>query len=304
MNAHGHSHGHAHGHDSAGAQRTALIISIGANSALFVAQVVVGLSIGSLALLADSLHNGSDVVALAIALLGQGLATRPATPQRSFGLARAEILAAAVNGAALMALTVWVLIEAVSRLSDPHVPDPGPLALIGLLGLLVNGASAWFLHRSGGDGMNLRAAMWHLVADALGSLGVIVAAAAQYAFGITWADPVASILISVLVLAGVWRLMNEAVAVLLEATPAGIDPDEVERALTEVAGVRSAHHLHIWAIDSNTSALTCHLLIEDGSDLHAAQLIANTCRVMLVERFDIDHATFEPECHDCGAPGH
>ena len=152
--------------------------------------------------------------------------------------------------------------------------------------------------------MNLRAAMWHLVADALGSLGVIVAAGAQYAFGITWADPVASILISVLVLAGVWRLMNEAVAVLLEATPAGIDPDEVERALAEVAGVRSAHHLHIWAIDSHTSALTCHLLIADGSDLHTAQLIANECRVMLVERFDIDHATFEPECHDCGAPGH
>jgi cobalt-zinc-cadmium efflux system protein len=301
MSGHG---GHSHGGDVRGAQRTALIVSIGANTVLLGVQVAVGLIIGSLALLADSLHNASDVVALIVALVGQGLAARPATSRTSYGLARAEILAALLNGAVLLALTAWVVVEAIGRFANPETIDPGPLAAIGLVGLLVNGGSAWFLSRSGGTNLNIRAAFWHLMADALGSLGVIIAAGGIYFFDAEWADPAASIVISLLILAGVWRLMKDTVLVLLEATPAGIDPAAVTAALTDMAGVSSIHHLHIWAIDSETTALTTHLELDDGADLHGAQELADRARTMLHDRFDIAHATFEPECHDCADRDH
>jgi cobalt-zinc-cadmium efflux system protein len=291
---------HEHDHSARGA----LVFSIVANSILLAAQVVVGLAIGSLALLSDSLHNASDVVALVVALVGQVLAARPADARRSYGLARAEVLAALLNGTALLALTAWVVVEAVRRLGDPPTLSPLPLAVIGALGLAVNGGSAWYLSRSGDDSLNVRAAFWHLAADALGSLGVMIAAAAIAWFDAAWADPVASILISLLVLAGVWHLLRDTVALLLEATPSGIEPDDVVEALCSMEGVRSAHHLHIWGIDSRHSALTAHLVLDDGLDLHRAQEIADESRRMLAERFGIGHATFEPECHDCAEPDH
>jgi cobalt-zinc-cadmium efflux system protein len=304
MSGHTHTTGHAHGHDPVRQQRGALVFSIGANTALLVVQVVVGLVIGSLALLADSLHNASDVVALVIALVGQLLAGRPATRRRSYGMARAEILAALLNGAVLIALTAWVVVEAIGRLGDPPELDAAPLAAIGLVGLAVNGGSAWYLSRTSGSNLNIRAAFWHLMADALGSFGVVVAAAAVWLFDAAWADPAVSILISVLILAGVWQLMKETVGVLLEATPRGIDPDAVQAALAAMPGVESVHHLHIWTIDSQTTALTGHLQLADGLDLHQAQQLADRCREMLHDRFEITHATLEPECHRCTTEEH
>ena len=301
---HSQSHSHSHSHDVRGAQKNALLFAVGANTLLLGAQVAVGLILGSLALLADSLHNASDVVALIVALIGQGLAARPATPRQSYGLARAEILGALLNGAVLLALTGWVVVTAVGRFSNPTTLDPLPLAAIGLLGLVVNAGSAWYLSRSGGKNLNIRAAFWHLVADALGSFGVMLAAAAIYFFDALWADPAASILISMLILVGVWRLMKDTVMVLLEVTPKGIEPTEVTVALESMAGIRSIHHLHIWGIDSEATALTAHLELEDGADLHQAQELADAARLMLHDRFSIAHATFEPECHDCGAPEH
>lgn len=300
---HGSSHGHVHGSGTSG-QRFALWFSIGANSLLLAVQVVVGLLIGSLALLADSLHNASDVVALVIALIGQTIAARPPTPRRTYGLARAEILAALLNGTVLIALTSWVIVEAVRRFSEPVSLDAAPLAVIGVIGLAVNGGSAWMLSRTGGENLNIRAAFWHLVADALGSFGVVVAAAGVYFFDAGWVDPAVSILISLLVLAGVFRLLRDTVGVLLESTPAGLDVDEVAAALADLDGVRSAHHLHIWSVDSQTVALTAHLELVDSVALHDAQQVTSAARTMLAERFGIDHVTLEPECHDCDTPEH
>jgi cobalt-zinc-cadmium efflux system protein len=302
---HGHSHAHGHGHGhGAGSPRTALLFSITANGALLVVQVIVGLLIGSLALLADSLHNASDVVALVIALVGQGLAARPATSKRTYGLARAEIIAALINAAVLMALTGWVVVEAIGRFSDPQELEPGPLALIGVVGIVVNGGSAWYLARSGGSSLNLRAAYWHLVADALGSVGVLLAAIGVVLFDATWADPAASIVISVLIVVGVWRLLRDTVEVLLESTPPGIDPAAVAGDLAAQPGVEEVHHLHIWSLDSQTPALTAHLRIADGLDLHDAQQLADRSRALLHDRYGIDHVTLESECHDCPAPDH
>lgn len=280
------------------------MISAGANGVLLIVQVIIGLMIGSLSLLADSLHNASDVVALCVALAGQLLAARPATEQRTYGLARAEILAALLNGIALFALTGWVIVEAIGRFGQPHGLRALPLVIIGLVGLVVNGGSAWLLSRTGGSNLNVRAAFWHLLSDALGSLGVVAAGAAVYLFNASWVDPAVSILISLLVLAGVWQLLRDTVEVLLEATPPGLDLAEVVHVLESVDGVRAAHHVHVWSVDSQTVALTAHLLMRDGTDLHSAQQAMNAARTQLAERFGVTHATLEPECHDCDVPTH
>jgi cobalt-zinc-cadmium efflux system protein len=298
---------HAHDHHAdhrPDRTRRALLVAIVANGLLLGAQVAVGLATGSLAVLADSLHNASDVVALVVALAAAVLATRPARGRNTYGLARAEVLGALLNGAVLLALTGWVVVEAIGRFADPTPVDPAPLAVIGVIGLAVNGGSAWYLTRSGGDSLNVRAAFWHLLGDALGSLGVVVAAAAIAWSGSDWADPAVSLLISALVVVGVLRLLRDTVAVLLESAPPGIDPQAVSETLAAVDGVRSVHHLHVWAIDSTTNALTAHLELEPDTDLHAAQEIADVCRRLAATRFGIDHATFEPECHECDTPEH
>jgi len=298
---HGHAQG-GHGHGSAGSAgsaRAALYFGVGANSVLLVVQVVVGLLIGSLALLADSLHNLSDVVALVLALVGQALAARPATARRSYGLARAEVLAALLNGTVLLALTLWVVVEAIGRFDEPADLDPVPLAVIGVVGIVVNGASAWYLGRRGGSSLNVRAAFWHLVGDALGSVAVVVAAIGVGVFDAAWADPAASLAISVLILVGAFRLLRDVVEVLLEATPPAVDPAAVVADLALQPGVTDVHHVHIWSIDSETLALTAHLRVEGDIDLHEAQMVADGARGLLHDRYGIDHATLEVECHDC-----
>lgn len=301
MTPHAHDHHTGHRPDRT---RRALLAAIIANGLLLGAQVAVGLATGSLAVLADSLHNASDVVALIVALAAAVLATRPARGRNTYGLARAEVLGALLNGAVLLALTGWVVVEAIGRFADPAPVDPAPLAVIGVIGLAVNGGSAWHLTRSGGDSLNVRAAFWHLLGDALGSLGVVVAAGAIAWSGSDWADPAVSLVISALVVVGVLRLLRDTVAVLLESAPPGIDPQAVSETLAAVDGVRSVHHLHVWAIDSTTNALTAHLELEPDTDLHAAQEIADVCRRLAATRFGIDHATFEPECHECDTPEH
>jgi cobalt-zinc-cadmium efflux system protein len=301
---HSHAHdrhlgqGDGHGHSHLPSERSALVVSIAANGVLLGVQVVVGLVIGSLALLADSLHNASDVVALVIALVGQVLVTRPPTRLRTYGYARAEVLAALINSAVLLAVTAWVVVEAIGRLGDAPEIHAGPLLIVGVVGILVNGLSAWLISRAGSS-LNMRAAFWHLAGDALGSFGVVVAAVAIGVFGATWADPVVSILISVLVIWAVLAVLRESVGVLLEAAPRGVDPELVVAALEAMPGITGVHHLHVWSLDSDTPALTAHLQFDHGTDLHEAQRLADLASIDLHERFGIAHTTFQTECGEC-----
>lgn len=291
------SPGHQHAHTHAPSRTGALVVSIVANSAMLVVQVVVGLVIGSLALLADSLHNLSDVVALILALIGQILAARPPSKGRTYGFARAEVLAALFNSAALLAITAWVLVEAIGRLGDaPDIPA-APLLLVGLLGIAVNGLSALLISRAG-HSLNMRAAFWHLAGDALGSFGVVVAALGIALFDWEWADPVASMLISVLIVWGVVAVLRESVAVLLEAAPRDIDPAQVTDVLEAIPGVTGVHHLHLWSIDSETPALTAHLHFDHDTDLHEAQASSGVAADAMRDRFGITHTTFQTECGD------
>lgn len=280
-------------------QSRALRWALGANALLLIGEVAGGLAFGSLALLADAAHVLSDLVALGIALVAQGLLDRPATHRHSFGLQRAEVLGAQVNGLVLLAVSVWIVVEAVERLGRPVEVVGGGLLVVALIGLFVNIVSAIGIHRVRGESLNMRGALLHLGADALGSVAAVIAGVAVVLWDATWTDPAASIAVAALVLWSAWHLLRETTHVLLEGTPKGIDLLEVERVLVAHPEVEGVHHLHVWNIASDVRALSAHIVVREERSLHEAQVLGDALKADLADRFDIPHATLELECHTC-----
>ena len=255
-----------------------------------VAEVVGGLLTGSLALLADAGHMLSDNLSLGLALFAAWLAGRPATPERSFGYQRAEILAALLNGMTLVAISVWIFVEAYSRLREPPEILGGPMLVIAALGLLVNAAGAMILSRSGGSSLNVQGALRHVVADALGSVGVMVAALLIILTGWRYADPLVSAAIGLLILASSWSLLRDSTNILLEATPRGIDAEQVGRSMADAEGVVEVHDLHIWTITSGFPALSAHVLVGQSEDCHARR---RDLEALLASEYGISHTTLQ-----------
>jgi cobalt-zinc-cadmium efflux system protein len=281
---------HAHEHTHRSANRRALTVALALTSGFMVAEVVGGLLTGSLALLADAGHMLSDAFSLALALFAVWLAGRPATPQRSFGYQRAEILAALANGLSLVAISVWIFVEAYRRLDDPPEVLAGWLLVIALVGLVVNVAAALVLRRGQGESLNVSAAMRHVLADLAGSVGVLVAALVILITGWRYADPLVSVLIGLLVLASAWPVLRDSIRILLEASPRGIDPDEVGRSMASLPGVKEVHDLHVWTITSGFPALSAHVLVGRGDDCHARR---RDLEALLHDRFGIEHTTLQ-----------
>jgi cobalt-zinc-cadmium efflux system protein len=232
----------------------------------------------------------SDNLAIAVALLAVWLAGRPSTPERSFGYQRAEILAAFVNGVILLALAVWIFVEAWRRLSDPPEVLAGWVAVVAVVGLAVNLVSAAILHRGGHDTLNMRAALRHVLADALGSAGVLVAAVVILLTGWRYADPLAGMAIAVLILASSWSILRDSVHILLEGAPRGLDTRGLGRRLTEVPGVVEVHDLHVWTITSGFPALSAHVLVERDDDCHARR---RELEEILLREYGIEHTTLQ-----------
>jgi cobalt-zinc-cadmium efflux system protein len=301
---HAHSVGTAETGASHQARVRALQIALAANGGFFVVQLIAGIAFGSLALIADSAHMASDVVALALALLAQALSTRPASNRNTYGMLRAEVLAAQANAAALVLVSGWVVYEAVQRFSNPESIDGLGVLIVGALGLAVNAGSAWVIARTSGASLNLRGAFLHLASDALGSVGVILAGAIVLATGAEWVDPLVSILISVLVLVAAWQLLRDATRVLLEGVPKGLDIGAVERTLSTADGVEAVHHLHVWSLGSETPALSAHIVLTGELTLHEAQARGERLKHDLADQFGIEHATLELECHQCDDDEH
>jgi cobalt-zinc-cadmium efflux system protein len=270
--------------------RRALKIVLALTLAFTVVEVAGGLLTGSLALLADAVHMLSDNLALTIALVAVRLAGRPSTPERSFGYQRAEILAALANGVILVALALWIFVEAWARFSDPPEVLAGWVAVVAVAGLAVNLAAAAILHRGGHDTLNMRATLRHVLADALGSAGVLAAAIVMLATGWRYADPLAGTVIGVLVLWSSWSILRDSVHVLLEGTPRGIDARALGRRLAEVPGVVEVHDLHVWTITSGFPALSAHVLVERGDDCHARR---RELEALLLEEYRIEHTTLQ-----------
>ena len=279
---------HAHGHADA---RRALGLALALVLAFAAVEAAAGAAAGSVALLADAAHMLSDGLALGLALFAAWLARRPATPERSFGWRRAEVLAALANALVLVALGGLILWEAAGRLSDPPEVDGGWVLVAGGAGLVVNLVAARILHGAG-SGLNVRAAMLHVLADLLSSVGVVVAGVVVLTTGWRYADPVAGLAIGVLVILGTANVLRETVGVLLEGAPSGMDAREVGAAMAALGGVVGVHDLHLWTITSGFPALSAHVLVTAGADCHA---IRRDLEVLLRERFELTHTTLQVE---------
>ena len=257
-------------------------------------EIAGGIFTDSLALLADAGHMVSDNVAIVLALVAVTLARRPSTPTRSFGLQRAEILAAFVNGLTLVLVSGWIVWEAVQRFDDTPEILGGWMLVVALAGLLVNVLAATILIRAGRESLNVEAALRHVFADLLGSGAVLVAALVIVTTGWTLVDPLVSIGIALLIVASAWGVLRDSTSILMEATPSGMDAEAVATAIVEVDGVTSVHDLHVWRITSGFDALAAHVLVGRGEDCHG---LRREIEAVLRERFGITHTTLQVD-HD------
>jgi cobalt-zinc-cadmium efflux system protein len=272
-----------------------LALTLALSGGYMLVEGVGGLLTHSLALLADAGHMLSDVAALGLSLFAVWIAERPPTAKRTYGYYRTEILAALVNGSALIAVAVSILVEAYRRLMEPQYVQGAAMMAIAAGGLGVNLLGLWILRAGRETNLNVRGAWLHVLTDALGSVAAIVAGVLIWAAGWYWADPVASALIATLVVYSAWRLVLEAVVVLMESAPRGIDVDEVYNAMNEMPGVLGVHDLHVWTITSGMDSLSAHVAVEENQP--PIELLG-TLRTMLHDRFGIDHITIQIEPED------
>ncbi len=305
--AHGHEHGHGHVHGGAGpptSHRAAFAIGIILNLGFALAELGVGFFANSLALIADALHNFSDVIGLLLAWGAAWLATWQPTASHTYGYRRVSILAALGNAALLFAATGAILTEAVRRLLEPEPVAAGLMLWVAALGIVINTATALMFMRGRDRDLNIRGAFLHMVGDAAVSLGVVVAALLIGLTGRLWLDPAASLAVAVVILLATWGLTRDALNLAVDAVPAGIDRHAVETFLAGLPGVTGVHDLHIWAMSTTETALTVHLVRPNaGLDDH---LLNETCHA-LEHRFGIHHATIQIEAglHECRlAPDH
>ena len=267
-------------------------IALAINGVLLAAAIVGGILTGSLALLADAGHLLSDLGAIALALFAVAIAARPAGPRRTFGFQRTEVLAALANGVTLVAIGVAIVIAAIGRLSDPPDVEGVGVVVLGVVGLAGNLAATWVLARGGRDDLNLQGVLRHSLADALGSIGVVVSGTVILTTDWLLIDPLASLVIAALILASSWRLISEPVNVLMESAPEGIDPEAVGREICSLEHVRAVHELHLWTVTSGFNALAAHVVVAQGAD---RDLVRRTAEVMLGERFGVEHTTLQME---------
>ena len=288
---HNHTHGHDHGPPRQ-LNRRRMAIALAINAALLVAGVAGAVLFDSVALLADAGHVLSDIGAIGLGLFAATVAARPARGQRTFGYHRSEILAALVNGVTLVVVAVLIVLEAAGRLADPPTVEGLGVLVVSLLGLAGNLAATLVLAGGDREDLNLEGVLRHSAADALGSVGVLAAGAVVLTTGWAYADPIAGLLIALLILLGSWRLVREPFDVLMEAAPRGLDVPELGRAMCAVEGVREVHDLHVWTVTSGFPALAAHVLTGPADD---SDEVRRRLEALLADRFGIAHTMLQTE---------
>lgn len=307
MHNHGHDH-HSHSHDhhahagtvTQDSQKRVLLVMLLTGFYMLV-QVAGAIFSGSLALLADAGHMLSDTAALALAWLAFRLAAKPADKQRSYGYGRFQILAAFVNGLSLFVIALFIVIEAWQRLSAPGDILAGPMLLVAIVGLLVNVVGFVILQRGSHDNVNLRGALLHVAGDLLGSVAAIVAAVVIMLTGWQAIDPILAVLVAVLILRSAWDLVKRSGHILLEGTPEGIEPEQVQNSLQQLAGVQGIHHLHIWALTGEQRLASLHVHITATAD---ADAVLQAVQQQLQQQFAVSHSTVQIERVPCSMPEH
>jgi cobalt-zinc-cadmium efflux system protein len=263
-----------------------------------VVEVIGGILSGSLALLSDSGHMFTDVLALGLSLGAALLTTRPPTKKHTFGFHRVEILVALINGITLIGLALIIIIEAINRFQHPRQVDSSIMLLISTIGLGANLLGMFILHEKTAENLNVKGAYLHMLGDLLSSIGVIVAALLIMFFGLEAADPVISIVIGAVIIVGAYRLVNQSITILLEAVPEHIDLEEVEKTLLEVEGVKGVNEIHAWTLTSGVYAMSLHIVVGDRT-ISSCSLLMNEIRGFLKNKFQITHSTIELDTDVC-----
>lgn len=299
MSGHGHAGGHAHGHSAAGRHRWRLAVVFGLTASFFVVELVAGLAAGSLALISDAGHMAADVVTLGAALVATRIATRPdTTGRRTFGSYRAEVFASGLAVLMMLGVSVYIVIEAVGRIGSPAEPASGVMLLVGVIGLAINAVGLVLLRAGAGESLNVKGAYLEVLADSLGSVGVIAAGALVALTGAGWWDTVVALAIAAFVAVRAVLLGREVLAVLGQQAPAGVEPTKVLAALEAVPGVEQVHDLHVWQLTSGMNVASAHLVTGEASGGEVLKRAGATLR----DDFGIAHATIQVEvpgvrCH-------
>lgn len=288
-----HEHGHDHTHS---ANKKTLIISFIIITSYMIVEAIGGFLTNSLALLSDAGHMLSDSISLGVAVLAFTLGEKVANYSKTYGYKRFEILAAVLNGVTLLLISIYIFYEAFQRFTNPPEVASTGMLMVATIGLLVNIFVAWLLMRGGDtkDNLNIRAAFLHVLGDLLGSVGAVTAALLIMFFGWGWADPLASVIVAILILVSGWRVTKDAVHVLMEGTPKNVDIDDIIKTMENVSDVKSIHDLHVWTITSGQNALSCHVVVDGSLSVRETQMILRTIESRL-EQKGIGHVTIQME---------
>lgn len=298
---HSHLHNHTHGINDLNGNKSGgkLLLSLIITGTTLIAEVIGGLLTGSLALLSDAAHVFLDIFALALSYGAVRLASRAPSGKHSFGFIRMKVIAAFINGATLLLISAEIFREAIIRFANPHAVIAIPMLIVAGVGLAANLLVAFVLGGHDHEDLNARSAFLHVIGDALSSIGVIVAGIIILFTGWTWVDPIASILIGIIILSGSLRILKEAIHLLNEGAPEDAESDTVAEALAEVPEVVGVHDVHVWSLDPSVRLLSAHIVLKDQS-LSASSAVMEKVKHILRERYKIKHTTIQFECTDCG----
>ena len=296
----GHAEGHSHGKD---ASTTRLLIALALNVGITVAQVVGGLISGSLSLLADAAHNGSDAASLGISYGARKVSERPADRRRTFGYERAELIGAFINLVTLFVISLYLVYAAVNRFLNPGEVEGTVMLIVGGIAFVEDALSVWLLSKDLKSGQNVRAVFIHLAGDTLATLGVMIGAALIMVYGITWVDPLITLLIAVYIAVHAYVEIRTTIAILMESAPEGFPMDEMTRAVEGMDHVADVHHVHVWRLDEDVTALEAHMAVEGIEELRALDALKGRVKEKLREEYSIGHATLEIEHGACTDDG-
>lgn len=286
----------SHEHEHTGRN---LAITVILNGIITISQFVGGVISGSLALISDALHNLSDVISVILAYLAHRIGLRPQTQKSTFGYKRAEILAAFINALTLIAISVYLLVEAGKRFLNPKEVDYVWMLGLGILGFIANGLSVLILHRNKEENLNIRAAYLHLIGDALTSLAVVAGAVCIWLFQIYWIDPLVTLLISVYIFIHTYEILKESVGILMQFAPPEIDQLEIVSVLKNIPEIKSVHHIHLWQLADHQINFEAHLVLSENIPVADTHSITENAKRLLNSRFSITHTTFQYEYVPC-----
>lgn len=289
----------SHNHEHTGRN---LVLTVILNGVITIGQFTGGIISGSLALISDALHNLSDVISVVLAYLAHRIGLRPQTAKSTFGYKRAEILAAFINAISLIAISVYLMVEAGKRFLNPKEVDYIWMLGLGILGVFANGLSVLILHGNKEENLNIRAAYLHLIGDAMTSVAVIAGAVCIWLFQIYWIDPLVTVLISVYIFVHTFKILKESVGILMQFAPAAIDQNAIISVLQEIPEIKSVHHIHLWQLDDDKVYFEAHLVLNSNHPVSETHAITEKAKQLLSSRFGISHTTFQYEyfqCEDC-----